>query len=74
MGFNKCYLQSLDEMKKIVEENGVEYFLNLYKKCDCIIGSSESIKFLNKIIKDNPRAPEPGKFGTHLPGQEIKGP
>lgn len=70
MGFNKCYLHSVDKMQEIISEYGVDHFIKLYRKCDCFIGSSESIKFLNETMENETRAPEPGKFDGHLPGQE----
>ena len=70
MGFNKCILLGVDKMKELIDRNGIEHLKTLYGKCDCLIGSSESIEFLNNIMQNDSRAPEPGKIDGRLPGWE----
>jgi len=53
MGFNKCVVPSLEELKKLIEEKGVEFVAQRYRKCDCLIGDSDAIDLLTMIIKEN---------------------
>jgi len=53
MGFNKCVVPSLEELKKLIEEKGKEFVVQSYRKCDCLIGDSDTIDLLTKIIKEN---------------------
>ncbi len=58
MGFNKCVI-SLDNINFLIEKYGEVYVMNLYKKCDCLIGDSDGIHLLNIIMmKYNPPADE----------------
>ena len=53
MGFNKCIVPSIDHMvHEYILKGKVEDLVNRYKKCDCFIGSSESIKVLESVIKE----------------------
>lgn len=51
MGFNKRYLPEISEFKKKFENDGLEKFVNDYRKVDAIIGSEESITFLEEKQK-----------------------
>ena len=53
MGFNQCYLRSVKDLESELEYNGLELFVNRYRKYDSLTGSSESFAFLEqKIIKE----------------------
>jgi hypothetical protein len=63
MGFNKCYLPSIESMKEQIERDGLKEFVRIYRKYDSISGESDRMEFLeNKIreysVMDTP--PEPG--------------
>jgi hypothetical protein len=49
MGFNKKYVRPLDELKKELEENPER--LKYYIKADALIGPSESIQYIEDLIK-----------------------
>jgi len=49
MGFNKCYLPSLQEMNQLLEKLGEENFIKRFHKYDAYIGSKESMDFLQSI-------------------------
>lgn len=55
MGFNKMYIPEIDSLKKSLLEMGNERFAELwvrrYDKADAIIGSRESMDFLEQFIK-----------------------
>lgn len=52
MGFNKCFVPEIDELIQILKENGLKLFVWRFSKCNCYIGSSESIEFIKKIISE----------------------
>ena len=49
MGFNKCYLPSLQEMEQLLEKLGEEKFIKRFHKYDAYIGSEESMNLLQSI-------------------------
>ena len=51
MSFNKTYLPELTELKKQFKEDKI-ITLNWLKKSDVFIGSTESVEFANKILKE----------------------
>lgn len=53
MGFNKRYVPELDSLKKIQEKMGNDdTFLDMYLyKPDALIGSVESIRYLQELAK-----------------------
>ena len=53
MGFNKVHLPEIQDLKKKVEEWGAEYVVGIYKhkRYDAIIGSVESVDYLDKLDK-----------------------
>jgi hypothetical protein len=52
MGFNQCYLRSVEDLKSECESNGLELFVKRYTKYDSLTGSSESFQFLEQKIKE----------------------
>jgi hypothetical protein len=51
MGFNKKYLPPVEEMKKTRDSYGsdFEYLQDSIGKYDCLIGSKESLDYLNEL-------------------------
>lgn len=52
MGFNQCFLRSVEDLQSEFESNGLESFIKRYQKYDSITGSSESFEFLEQKIKE----------------------
>ena len=52
MGFNQCYLRSVEDLQSELEHNGLESFVKRYEKYDSLTGSSESFEFLEQKIKE----------------------
>ena len=52
MGFNKCYLPSIESMEEQIERDGLEVFVKSYSKYDCISGESDRMRFLEEKIKE----------------------
>lgn len=52
MGFNKCYLPSIESMKKQIERDGLKEFIRLYTKYDCIMGKNNRMEFLDNRINE----------------------
>jgi hypothetical protein len=50
MGFNQCYLRSVEDLKAEFQSDGLEAFVKRYEKYDSISGSSESFEFLEAKI------------------------
>jgi len=54
MGFNKRYVPGVKELKKILLENGSDWFYKIYVTSpDALIGPSGSIKFIEKFQKEH---------------------
>ncbi len=74
MGFNKCFVPSMEYIQKILLEHNVEYVVKLFGKCDCMIGNSDAIELIGDLMteyykpqKNDSRAPEPGNLDTRVP-------
>lgn len=52
MGFNHCYLTSVEQLQKEFELKGLEQFVNSYRRYDALTGPSECFKFLEDKIKE----------------------
>jgi len=52
MGFNKCYLSNIESLQKEFDNIGLESFIKHYKKYDCLLGPSESFRFLEEKQKE----------------------
>ena len=48
MGFSKIYLKDLPQLEQEFVERGLEKFVNRYGKYDALVGSSESMRFLEE--------------------------
>lgn len=53
MGFNKKFLPELPRLMEDHARLGTEEFIRTFLKCDSMVGPSESIKFVEELIKTN---------------------
>jgi hypothetical protein len=51
MGFNQCYVGNILQIQKELESVGLDEFVKRYTKYDSITGDSESIDFIEGIVK-----------------------
>ena len=51
MGFNHCYISSVENLQSEFERKGLEEFVKSYRKHDAITGPSESFRFLEEKQK-----------------------
>jgi len=52
MGFNHCYISSVENLQLELERWGLETFVKRYRKYDAITGPNESFKFLDEKKKE----------------------
>jgi len=52
MGFNQCYISSVENLQLELNNVGLETFVKRYRKYECITGPSESFRFLEEKIKE----------------------
>jgi len=52
MGFNHCYISSVENLQREFEMKGLEQFVKSYRKYDAITGPSESFRFLEEKQKE----------------------
>ena len=52
MGFNHCYISTIENLQKEVDSVGLEVFVKRYQKYDCLTGESESMLFLEEKQKE----------------------
>jgi hypothetical protein len=52
MGFNHCYITSVENLQLELNNVGLETFVKRYQKYECITGPSESFRFLEEKIKE----------------------
>ena len=53
MGFNHCYLTSVDDLQRYLDNVGLEKFIKTYRSYDALTGPSECFKFLEDKIEEN---------------------
>jgi hypothetical protein len=53
MGFNHCYLTSIEDLQKYLDNVGLEKFIKTYRSYDALTGPSECFKFLEDKIEEN---------------------
>ena len=53
MGFNHCYLTSVDDLQKYLDNVGLEKFIKTYRSYDALTGPSECFEFIEEKIKEN---------------------
>lgn len=52
MSINKRYVPELPKLKELLLEQGSAYFYMIYSKPDVLIGSLESIEFIEEFTKE----------------------
>ena len=52
MGFNKKIVPTIDILQQMVYDYGSEYVLKQFASADALIGSVESIRFLEQLKKE----------------------
>lgn len=52
MGFNHCYISSVQNLELELNNVGLKEFVRRYRKYDAITGPSESFRFLEDKIKE----------------------
>jgi len=52
MGFNHCYISSVENLQSELNNVGLELFIKRYRKYDAITGPSESFRFLEEKQKE----------------------
>lgn len=52
MGFNQCFLPTIETITEEFERVGLEQFVSRYRKYDSLAGSSESMDFLEQKQKE----------------------
>ena len=53
MGFNHCYLTSVNDLQKYLDNVGLEKFIKTYRSYDALSGPSECFEFIEEKIKEN---------------------
>ena len=53
MGFNHCYLTSIENLQLHLDNVGLEKFIKMYRSYDALTGPSECFKFLEDKIEEN---------------------
>lgn len=51
MAFNKMYVPSVNIVSAEVYDYGVEWVVQKYGKADALMGDSESINYINRLIQ-----------------------
>jgi len=51
MGFNHCYVSNVLQIQKELDEYGLKEFVRRYQKYDAISGDTESIDFIEGLVK-----------------------
>jgi hypothetical protein len=52
MGFNHCYLTSVENLQLELNNVGLELFIKRYRKYDALTGPSECFRFIEEKIKE----------------------
>ena len=53
MGFNHCYLTSVKDLERHLDNVGLEKFIKNYRSYDALTGPSECFEFIEQKIKEN---------------------
>jgi hypothetical protein len=51
MGFNKMFVPSINIVSAEVYDYGVEWVVQKYGKADALMGDSESVDYINRLIR-----------------------
>ena len=52
MGFNHCYLTSVEDLQRNLDNVGLEKFIKTYRSYDALTGPSECFRFIEEKIKE----------------------
>ncbi len=52
MGFNHCYLTSVKDLERHLDNVGLEKFIKNYRSYDALTGPSECFEFIEEKIKE----------------------
>ena len=52
MGFNHCYLTSVKDLERHLENVGLKKFIKNYRSYDALTGPSECFEFIEEKIKE----------------------
>lgn len=52
MGFNHCYLTSIDNLQTHLDNVGLEKFIKMYRSYDALTGPNECFEFIEQKIKN----------------------
>jgi hypothetical protein len=52
MGFNHCYLTSVKDLERHIDNVGLEKFIKTYRSYDALTGPSECFEFIEEKIKE----------------------
>jgi hypothetical protein len=52
MGFNHCYLTSIKDLERHIDNVGLEKFIKTYRSYDALTGPSECFEFIEEKIKE----------------------
>jgi hypothetical protein len=52
MGFNHCYLTSIENLQTHLDNVGLEKFIKMYRSYDALTGPSECFEFIEEKIKE----------------------
>jgi hypothetical protein len=51
MGYHHCHIPDLEVLKTQYDSLGLEGFVERYKKCEFLIGDTESIRYIEHMFK-----------------------
>ena len=51
MGFNHCYLTSIENLQTHLDNVGLKKFIKMYRSYDALTGPSECFEFIEEKIK-----------------------
>jgi len=52
MGFNHCYLTSIENLQTHLDNVGLEKFIKMYRSYDALTGPSECFEFIEQKIEE----------------------
>jgi hypothetical protein len=52
MGFNHCYLTSVEDLQRNLDNVSLEKFIKTYRSYDALTGPSECFEFIEEKIKE----------------------
>ena len=52
MGFNHCYLTSVEDLQRNLDNVGLQKFIKTYRSYDALTGASECFRFLESKIEE----------------------